>query len=293
MKRRDEVLVGIFTTSAIAVVILGALWLARGGLDAGYPLYSRFPFGAGLKQGQPVWLAGVNVGFVDKIALDPTGTIVATYRIQDEYKVPKGSTASVVPNGFFGDQAIALTPNGITTTSFAEGDSVPLGETVAGLASLTARADTITVGVNAILGAAREQLVDSGGLREMRATLASANDLVVQLARIATLQSRELQSTIATVRSRAAAIDSAQVDSTVRALRQASANMATVTGELRTTSDRLNSILAKVESGDGSVAKLINDPGLYNDLRKVLGRVDSLTADFKKNPKRYINLEIF
>ncbi len=293
MKRRDAVLVGVFTTAAFAIVVLGALWLARGGLDAGYPLYSRFPFGAGLKQGQPVWLAGVNVGFVDKIELDPTGTIVATYRIQDEYTVPKGSTASVVPNGFFGDQAIALTPDGVTTTTFAEGDTVPLGKSVAGLASLTARADTITVGVNTLLGAAREQFVDSGGLREMRATMVAANNLVAQLARIAALQSRELQSTIETVRVRAAAIDSAQVDSTVRSLRQASANMATVTGELRTTSDRLNAILAKVESGDGTAAKLINDPGLYNDLRRVLGRVDSLTADFKKNPKRYINLEIF
>lgn len=293
MKRRDAVLVGVFTTAAFAIVVLGALWLARGGLDAGYPLYSRFPFGAGLKQGQPVWLAGVNVGFVDKIELDPTGTIVATYRIQDEYTVPKGSTASVVPNGFFGDQAIALTPDGVTTTTFAEGDTVPLGKSVAGLASLTARADTITVGVNTLLGAAREQFVDSGGLREMRATMVTANNLVAQLARIAALQSRELQSTIETVRVRAAAIDSAQVDSTVRSLRQASANMATVTGELRTTSDRLNAILAKVESGDGTAAKLINDPGLYNDLRRVLGRVDSLTADFKKNPKRYINLEIF
>ena len=44
--------------------------------------------------------------------------------------------------------------------------------------------------------------------------------------------------------------------------------------------------------GEG-VALLLNDPGLYNDLRRVLTRVDSLTADFKKNPKRYINLEIF
>ncbi len=36
MKRRDEVLVGIFTTAAIAVIIVGALWLARGGHDKLY-----------------------------------------------------------------------------------------------------------------------------------------------------------------------------------------------------------------------------------------------------------------
>lgn len=293
MKRRDEVLVGIFTTAALAVIIMGALWLARGGLDPGYPLYSRFPWGAGLKQGQPVWLAGVTVGFVDKIALDPKGTIIATYRIQDEHTVPKGTVATVVPNGFFGDQAIALTPSGATAETFVKGDTVPVGVAAAGMALLTARADTITAGVNAILGSARQEMVDSGGMREMRETLAAANRLVVQLAQIAALQSRELQSTIATVRTRAAAIDSAQVDSTVRSLRAASANMASATGELKTTTDRLNAILAKVETGDGTAGKLINDPGLYDDLRKVLARVDSLTADLKKNPKRYINLEIF
>ena len=293
MKRRDEVFVGLFTTAALGVIVVGALWLARGGLSAGYPLYSRFPWGAGLKQGQPVWLAGVTVGFVDRIELDPKGTIIATYRIRNEYTVPRGTRATVVPNGFFGDQAIALTPDGVTTETFAEGDTVGLGPAGAGLASLTAQADTIARGVNAILGSARTQFVDSGGLREMRLTLAATNRLVAQLAEIAALQSRELQATQEAVRTRVAAIDPAQLDSTVRGLRAASTNMAAVTGELRQTTDRINAVLAKVERGDGTAAKLLNDPGLYEDVRRLLTRVDSLTADFKKNPRRYINLEIF
>lgn len=293
MKRRDEVLVGIFTTAAVGVAILGALWLARGGLSNGYPLYSRFPWGAGLKQGQPVWLVGVTVGFVDKVELDPKGTLVATYRIQNAYKVPKGTSATVVANGFFGDVAIALTPEAPNPQSYAAGDTVPVGKAAVGIAALTARADTITQGVNAILGNARQQFVDSGGITDIRKTLAATNRLVLQLGEIAALQSRELQSTIGVVRSRAAAIDSAQVDSTVRALRAASQNMATVTNELKTTSDRLNAVLAKVDSGNGTVGKLLSDPGLYNDLRSVMARVDSLTADLKKNPKKYVNLSIF
>ena len=62
MKTRDEVLVGLLVTVAIVVTVLGSLWLARGGLSKGYPLYAKFPWGAGLKQGQPVLLVGVNVG---------------------------------------------------------------------------------------------------------------------------------------------------------------------------------------------------------------------------------------
>ena len=64
MKRRDEVLVGIFLTVAVAIALLGTLWLVRGGLSSGYPLYSKFAWGQNLKPGQPVLLAGVNVGAV-------------------------------------------------------------------------------------------------------------------------------------------------------------------------------------------------------------------------------------
>ena len=55
MKKRDDVLVGLLVTVTIIVVVLGSLWLARGGLSKGYPLYAKFPWGAGLKQGQPVF----------------------------------------------------------------------------------------------------------------------------------------------------------------------------------------------------------------------------------------------
>ena len=59
------------------------------------------------------------------------------------------------------------------------------------------------------------------------------------------------------------------------------------------TSGKLDVIIAKVDSGNGSAAKLLNDPGVYNDVRTLLARMDSLVADIKKNPKRYINVKIF
>jgi hypothetical protein len=41
------------------------------------------------------------------------------------------------------------------------------------------------------------------------------------------------------------------------------------------------------------MGKLMNDPALYNDVRSLVTRLDSLTADFKKNPRKYIKLSIF
>ncbi len=132
MKTRDEVLVGLVVTAAIVVTVLGSLWLARGGLSKGYPLYAKFPWGAGLKQGQPVLLVGVSVGYVDEVDLHQDGILVTTLRIQKNYKVPATSTASVIPNGIFGDMAVALTPSRPDPRSFNPGDTVPIGPSTPG-----------------------------------------------------------------------------------------------------------------------------------------------------------------
>ena len=136
MRRRDEVLVGLFTTVAIIILVLASIWFVRGGLNRGYLLHSRFAWGAGIKQGAPVWLVGVTVGTVDKVDLDPRGTLVVTYRIQSDYRVPLGSVATIVPNGFFGDMAIALTPPAPNPNSYEPGDTVPIGLGSAGLQML-------------------------------------------------------------------------------------------------------------------------------------------------------------
>ncbi len=233
------------------------------------------------------------MGFVDKITFEPGGTLLVTYRLEDQYKVPKGTTATILPNGFFGDVAIGLVPATPNAESFAPGDTIPVGESQAGIAKLAASADTITQGVNKLLRGASEQFVDSGGMREMRRTIVALNGLVAQMSQIAALQSRELQATMVAVRQKTAAIDSQQVDSTVRALRTTAANLSNATTDLKTTTERVNTLLLKVQSGDGTAAKLLNDPGLYEDLRRVLIRVDSLTAEFKANPKKFVNLSIF
>ncbi len=293
MKTRDEVLVGLLVTVAIVVTVLGSLWLARGGLSKGYPLYAKFPWGAGLKQGQPVLLVGVNVGYVDEVDLHQDGILVTTLRIAKDYQVPITSKAAVVPNGIFGDQAVAVTPLKPDPRSFKPGDTIPIGPSTPGISELTSKADSITRSVNAITTALEQQLVAQGGIRDLRNTIGATNRLVTEFAAIASEQSRQLTATMTSLRRATTAIDPAKVDSTVSNLRTASANMAEMSAQLKATSGKLDVIIAKVDSGNGSAAKLLNDPGVYNDVRTLLARMDSLVADIKKNPKRYINVKIF
>jgi phospholipid/cholesterol/gamma-HCH transport system substrate-binding protein len=293
MRRRDEVLVGLFTTVGIIVLALTSIWLVRGGLNRGYLLHSRFAWGAGIKQGAPVWLVGVTVGAVDKVDLDQAGTLVITYRIAREYKVPMGTVATIVPNGFFGDMAVAFTPPAPNPVSHEPGDTIPVGITSAGLQVLLQRADTLTTTLAVMMGTLKTQFVDSGGIREMRRTAVAMNKLLGTINEVALTQNREISSTLVALRSRIGAVDSARVDSMVRTMQQAATSLNAFSADLQTASTRFNAVLTKVESGDGTMAKLINDPALYNDIRRIATRVDSLMLDLMANPRKYLKFSVF
>jgi phospholipid/cholesterol/gamma-HCH transport system substrate-binding protein len=293
MKRRDEVLVGILLTIGVIIAVAGTIWLVRGGFSRGYPLYARFNWGAGVKQGQAVRLAGVQIGVVSDVELDPRGTILITMSIEKDYHVPRNSQAAVVPVGIFGDQEVALTPAEPSPIFFNAGDSVPPAPPSVGIPQLTARADTISQRIDDLAKSVQLELVQAGGIADLRKSLASVAELTRSLNAVTAEQSKQLSLTLTRFRNTAAAIDSVQLDSTVRNLQETTRNLAEFTDSLGATSHQLNLVFQKINQGDGSLGKLLNDPGLYGDLRRLTTRLDSLTLDFKQHPRKYINLKIF
>jgi phospholipid/cholesterol/gamma-HCH transport system substrate-binding protein len=300
MKRRDEVLVGIFLTVAIAIALLGTLWLVRGGLSSGYPLYAKFAWGQNLKPGQPVLLAGVNVGAVSDVELRDDGFLDVFLRVNNDVKVPRNSTASVQPVGIFGDAAIALTPKGPSPVAYQPGDTVPVGPSATDIQALQDKADSVMTTVNAMMKTLNAELFASGGIRDIRRSLANAAELSanasrlsVQLNRIAAEQNRNLTLTMNQLRSAMSAVDSAKIDSTLKNFQTSSASLTLIASNLASTSQRADSIMAGIQSGRGNAGKLLKDTLLYGDLRGLVTQADSVLADLKKNPKKYINLSIF
>lgn len=327
MKRKNEVIVGVFVTAAVIIGIVGTLWLARRGFSKSYPLYARFDWGNNLKQGQPVLLAGVQVGYVDKVDLNPAGFLEVTLSIDKKWKVPEGSTATVQNEGFFGDKSVAIHPcrrpvptlgpesataGGQSTKEpppvpggdyapavcrpnafYPPGDTLPTGKPAPTMDEILGRVDSMSTSLSDVVQTVRIEMVQRGGIEDLHKTIASTNALVQELNRVAAEQSRGLTLTLATLRRTASALDSASLDSTVRNLQTTTGNLAALTGNLQTTTQRLDQVMTKVETGDGTVGKLLNDPGVYNELRQLLSRLDTLTADIKKNPKRYINVKVF
>ena len=300
MKRRDEVLVGIFLTVAVAIALLGTLWLVRGGLSSGYPLYARFAWGQNLKPGQPVLLAGVNVGAVADVTLRDDGFLDVVLRVNDDVKVPKNSVASVKPVGIFGDAAIALTPKGPSPVSYSPGDTVPVGPADTDIQAIMNRVDSIGATVQVMTKAINADLVASGGIKDMRRSLANAARMTdaaarlsVQLNAIAAEQNRNLTATMASLRRAVSAVDSAKIDSTMKNFQTSSATLTKIAQNLDSTSRHANNIIAGLERGEGTAGKLLKDTLLYRDLRGLVTQADSVMADLKANPKKYINLRIF
>ena len=304
MKRRDEVTVGAFITVAVIVLILGTLWLARGGLKSGYPLYTRFQWGQNLKQGQPVLLAGVTIGYVGDVKLRP-GYLDVMLSVDDQYKIPKGSSATVKAVGIFGDVAVALTPpTPMPAASYSPGDTVPPGPPSADINEIMDRADSIARTVSVLMNAMQKQVVEAGTLNDIHKTIASTAALSAQLQQMLAEQNRNATRTMNAFADAATNIsasadrvsrlaDSAQISASLVNIRQATENTARLTANLDSTNMAIRTLLAQIQHGNGTLGKLASDSMLYSDMRHLLQRADSLLADIKANPRKYINLKIF
>ena len=56
---------------------------------------------------------------------------------------------------------------------------------------------------------------------------------------------------------------------------------------------KVNAIMAKVDSGEGSLGLLVNDKQLYTNLENTSKNLELLLQDFRLNPKRYVQVSVF
>jgi phospholipid/cholesterol/gamma-HCH transport system substrate-binding protein len=108
--------VGIFVTIGLAAVLFLALRvgnLVPAGKAEGYRLEARFDNIGGLKLRAPVKSAGVVVGRVEKIRLDPkTYEAIVDLRLDSGYTFTKDTIASILTSGLLGEQYIGLDVGG-------------------------------------------------------------------------------------------------------------------------------------------------------------------------------------
>ena len=115
-KKRLETLVGLFVLLGLAGLVFLALKAANlASFSSGdnYTLQARFDNIGGLKARAPVRSAGVTVGRVTAIQLDPkTFQGVVTLEVKRGIEFPKDSSAKILTAGLLGDQYVGIEPGG-------------------------------------------------------------------------------------------------------------------------------------------------------------------------------------
>jgi phospholipid/cholesterol/gamma-HCH transport system substrate-binding protein len=138
MKRSSaEISTGVFVLLGLAAIVwfsiqAGARMPAPGST---YQVNARFSNVTGLKTGSQIFLAGVPVGRVQQIRLDPQFAAIVQLQLSKDVQVPSDTIASIRTNGLLGDKFIALSP-GADTQNLAPGAMITDTEPAVDLESL-------------------------------------------------------------------------------------------------------------------------------------------------------------
>jgi phospholipid/cholesterol/gamma-HCH transport system substrate-binding protein len=134
-----ETLVGVFVLLGMLAVVFLALKaanLASFSVGSTYALTARFDNIGGLKVRAPVKSAGVTVGRVTSIALDPQSFQgLVMIEIDSRVKFPTDTSAKILTSGLLGDQYIGLEPGG-SDKNLAGGDQIKMTQSAVVLENL-------------------------------------------------------------------------------------------------------------------------------------------------------------
>ena len=111
--KKLELGVGVFMVLGLVALAYLTVKLGTGAMVGGdsYVVEARFTNTGGLNQGASVMMAGVTVGRVESIRLDPSDySAIVEMRIVSAVKLPSDTMASIRTSGLIGDKCIALAP---------------------------------------------------------------------------------------------------------------------------------------------------------------------------------------
>ncbi|MGH7607180.1 MAG: MlaD family protein [Gemmatimonadales bacterium] len=196
MKRENEFAVGLVVIAALAVAVLGALWLSGAHLGKAEAVYTaRFRTVGGLGAGSPVVLRGVRVGRIEEIRLAPGNWVEADLRIYSGVTPPERPAVIAASASLFGEWAATLIasepppndPNVREALAEARaaagaGGKWP-GATLPDIGQLTAQASRIATDIGTV--AARVQTAfDSQAVSDLRRSIHDFGQIADRLVQV-------------------------------------------------------------------------------------------------------------
>lgn len=301
MKLSREIKTGIIVIGGILLFILGFSFLKSTPLfDNNKTFYAVYDHVGGLQTGTQVSINGFSVGTVNNIKFnDNSGNLLVTFSVANSFDFSKNSKAELYDTGIIGGKGIQIKP------VFDDGPLAKSGDTLAtetkpGLTELVqqrlnplqlkvegavSNADSLLINFNEIL--------DDETKYNLRQSIKGLNNMVNSFQKSANTLNDLLED------------NKHQLDSSIRNINTITGNFSKLSDSiskvgltktmrnLEATITNLNTMLAKMENGEGSLGKLMKNEELYNNLSRASRELDLLLQDFRLNPKRYVNVSVF
>ena len=285
-----ELKIGLLTVFALAMA--GALIFMLSS-DSGlwwqrYPMKTTFGNIAGLKEGAPVRVAGVEVGSV-------ISTVLVGEKVEVSFEVneavqPRITTQSMATLGsvsLLGESAVDITPS-TEGTPIPEWGYVPSGPPAASLAEVTAKATegleeatNLITDIRSGRGTVGKLFTDEALYQEMNAFVLAAQDVVTRIGQGNGTLGRLINDPAAAKALEASLQNLETVTARIRAGEGTFGRLLTddtIAKSAAAATMNLEGITGRVNRGEGTAGKLVNDTELYNRLTSMANRLDNVVA---------------
>lgn len=301
LKLSREIKTGIIVLTGILAFVFGLSYLKSSSIfENTKTFYAVYDNVGGLQPGTQVTINGLAVGNVNNIRFrDSSGKLLVTFSISNNFEFSKNSKAELYDTGIIGGKGIQINPvfdgspiaksgdtlqsnSKLGLTALVQQKLAPLQMKVEGA---VAHADTLLMSVNNIL--------DERTQVELRESIVGLNQLIKTFKVSADKLNVLLEDNKDELDNSLKNVDKITSNFSKLSDSLANAGLAKTVSDFNVTVEKLNTMLGKIENGEGSLGKLSNDDRLYDNLASASRELDLLLQDFRLNPKRYVNVSVF
>jgi len=293
--RGREVWVGLFVLIGFTVGLILLFSLTDPAMFRGrYFIHTEVADAGGIRKSDPVRMVGVVVGRVLSFKLDPqSGRVAMRLEVESEYQIPKDSTLEIRSKNFWGEMVAEIIP-GQSTEYLKDGDALP-GKLAAGMLSGAGTEDIANKAKEAV--DRMNRVMSDQTIKSVEASTVELQGLLKELNGIANEQRGELLALSKSLRKSAAGIEGAATRPELQEAIKKTDALMTRFGEVSQSLDRssrsLETVMARLEKGEGSLGKLLKDEELYKNLNVTVQNVNKLVVDLREHPRRYVKMSLF
>lgn len=290
-ERGSTLKLGIFVLVGTAILVLGLYMLGskRDMFSSTLEVTARFPEVSGLRTGNNVRYAGIDVGTVKRIIIinDTTVEVSMMVRTDAADHIRSNALARIASDGLMGNKIVNIEPGegpGVPLTDGAEIRTAPALDTDAMLRSLGRSNENVEAITTDLRELARRLNSDQG-----LSALLSDSDLVkdvrssVQEVRVAATNARILtervNGVVRDLQNGKGALGALTADSvTEHQVRRLMANLQHVTDSLALVTDRIGRFSEGLGRKDGLAYAFTSDTMLAGDVKRVIADLDTSTT---------------